>query len=83
MMSAQMKAFFDGTGGHWSKGSLQNKFAGVLISTATPGGGPETTGLTAVTQFTHQGMVRRGCSEEGVQHDDSVLFFRHGGPSKE
>lgn len=57
MMCAQMKAFFDATGGHWAKGSLAGKAAGLFTSTATQGGGQETTLLTAVTQLAHHGMV--------------------------
>lgn len=57
MMAAQMKAFFDSTGGLWQSGALVGKPAGVFVSVATQGGGLETTALTAVTQFTHHGMV--------------------------
>merc|ERR1712137_175044 len=52
-----MKAFWDSTGGLWSKGELSGKPAGVFFSTGTQGGGQETTGLTFVTQLTHHGMV--------------------------
>jgi NAD(P)H dehydrogenase (quinone) len=47
----------DSTGGLWQTGALVGKAAGVFFSTATQGGGQETIGLTAVTFFTHQGMV--------------------------
>jgi len=33
------------------------KPAGIFVSTATQGGGQETTALTAVTQLTHHGMI--------------------------
>ena len=57
MMAAQMKAFFDATGGLWREQSLAGKPAGIFFSTGTQGGGQETTALTTVTQLTHHGMV--------------------------
>lgn len=57
MMSAQAKALFDATGGLWQKGELVGKPGGVFISTATQGGGQETTIFTAVTQLAHHGMI--------------------------
>lgn len=43
MMAAQMKAFFDSTGGLWREQSLAGKPAGIFFSTGTQGGGQETT----------------------------------------
>jgi NAD(P)H dehydrogenase (quinone) len=43
MMAAQMKAFFDATGGLWREQSLAGKPAGIFFSTGTQGGGQETT----------------------------------------
>jgi len=57
MMAAQMKAFFDATGQLWQQGSLVGKPASIFFSTATQGGGQETTALTTVTQLTHHGML--------------------------
>jgi NAD(P)H dehydrogenase (quinone) len=57
MMAAQMKAFFDATGGHWQKGALVGKPASLFTSVATQGGGMETTIFTALTQLTHHGMI--------------------------
>ena len=57
MMSAQMKAFFDATGGLWQSGKLVGKPASIFVSTGTQGGGQETTALTAVTQLTHHGII--------------------------
>ena len=45
MMSSQMKAFFDSTGGLWMKGALSGKPAGLFFSTGTQGGGQETKGV--------------------------------------
>lgn len=43
MMAAQMKAFFDSTGGLWRTQSLAGKPAGIFVSTGTQNGGQETT----------------------------------------
>lgn len=78
MMAAQMKTFFDTTGGLWSKGALVGKPAGTFFSTATQGGGQETTALTAYTQFVHHGMiiVPMGYTFGKLQFDNSIV---HGG----
>ncbi|XP_072951122.1 probable NAD(P)H dehydrogenase (quinone) FQR1-like 1 [Typha angustifolia] len=57
MMSAQFKAFLDATGGLWKSQQLAGKPAGIFYSTASQGGGQETTALTAITQLVHHGMV--------------------------
>ncbi|KAM0828161.1 hypothetical protein ACQ4PT_067729 [Festuca glaucescens] len=57
MMAAQMKAFFDTTGGLWQSGARAGKPAGVFFATGTQGSGQETTALKAVTQLTHHGML--------------------------
>jgi len=36
---AQWKAFWDTTGGQWGSGGYYGKYAGVFVSTGTPGGG--------------------------------------------
>jgi len=54
---AQWKTFLDSTGGQWAKGGYYGKFGGVFTSTASQHGGLETTGLTALTYFTHQGII--------------------------
>jgi len=56
-VASQMKAFLDATGQLWQKGSLVNKIGGVFTSTATQGGGQETTPLTFATHFAHHGMI--------------------------
>ena len=57
IMPSQMKSFFDSTGGLWAKGGLCGKLAGLFFSTATQGGGQETTALTTITNLAHHGMV--------------------------
>ncbi|XP_059647708.1 probable NAD(P)H dehydrogenase (quinone) FQR1-like 1 [Cornus florida] len=56
-MAAQMKAFFDSTGGLWNEQKLAGVPAGFFVSTGTQGGGQETTAWTAITQLAHHGMV--------------------------
>jgi NAD(P)H dehydrogenase (quinone) len=55
--TAQMQAFFDATGGHWSKGALVGKVGGVFTSSASQHGGQETTLISMQTFLFHQGMV--------------------------
>ncbi|CAF3746570.1 unnamed protein product [Rotaria sp. Silwood1] len=56
-MPAQVKAFWDATGGLWMKGGLVGKPIGVFFSTGTQAGGQETTALTSLTNFVHHGMI--------------------------
>ncbi|EKM59381.1 uncharacterized protein PHACADRAFT_114036 [Phanerochaete carnosa HHB-10118-sp] len=52
----QWKAFWDQTGGHWAKGSLAGKYAGVFVSTSTQGGGQEATVISTLSTLTHHGI---------------------------
>ncbi|KAF9240425.1 flavoprotein-like protein [Melanogaster broomeanus] len=54
---AQWKAFWDATGGLWAKGALAGKFAGVFVSTGTPGGGQESTIISSLSTLVHHGMI--------------------------
>ncbi|CAF3629920.1 unnamed protein product [Rotaria socialis] len=74
---AQMRALFDQCGGHWRSNALIGKPAGVFFSTGSLGGGQETTALTAVTFFTHLGMifVPLGYKNKSLQNLDEA----HGG----
>ncbi len=45
--AAQFKAFWDATGGLWKRGALVGKPATFFVSTASQGGGQETTHLTS------------------------------------
>jgi NAD(P)H dehydrogenase (quinone) len=60
MMAAQMRNFFDQTGGLWMKGSLANKVGSVFTSTATQHGGQETTITSFHTTLLHHGMILVG-----------------------
>lgn len=55
--SAQWKAFFDHTGKQWTQGAYWGKYVGAFVSTATPGGGQESTVLSAMSTFAHHGMI--------------------------
>jgi len=54
---AQWKAFWDATGGLWASGALAGKYAGVFVSTGTPGGGQETTVVNSISTLVHHGML--------------------------
>ncbi|CDO51594.1 hypothetical protein DV495_003368 [Geotrichum candidum] len=54
---AQWKAFWDATGGLWASGALAGKYAGVFVSTGTPGGGQEATVLNSLSVLTHHGII--------------------------
>lgn len=56
-MCAQMRNFWDQTGGLWGKGSLIGKPAGVYTSTASPHGGQETTIISTMFTLIHHGMI--------------------------
>ena len=56
-MSAQMKNFFDQTGGLWAKGSLINKIGSVMASSATQHGGQELAIVSTQWQLQHHGMI--------------------------
>ncbi|UJR30310.1 hypothetical protein I4U23_017847 [Adineta vaga] len=73
----QMKTFFDACGAHWLSDALNGKPAGVFFSTATLGGGQETTALSCVPFFTHLGMifVPLGYKNKSLMNLDEI----HGG----
>ncbi len=56
-MCAQMRNFWDQTGGEWVKGVLIGKPGGVFTSTGTQHGGQETTIITTQITLMHQGCV--------------------------
>ena len=57
VMSAQMKNFWDQTGGLWMSGGLVGKVGSVFASTATQHGGQETTIISTQTMLLHHGLV--------------------------
>ncbi|KAG1443754.1 hypothetical protein G6F56_010559 [Rhizopus delemar] len=56
-MPSQMKTLLDGTGAAFATGALRGKFAGTFFSTGSQHGGQETTALTTIPYFVHQGMT--------------------------
>ncbi|EFY91920.1 Minor allergen Alt a 7 [Metarhizium acridum] len=53
----QWKAFWDKTGGIWASGGYFGKYAGIFVSTGTPGGGQESTAIAAMSTLTHHGII--------------------------
>ena len=53
----QWKAFWDATGQLWASGALMGKYASVFVSTASPGGGQESTVLATMSTFAHHGII--------------------------
>jgi len=53
---AQWKAFWDATGGLWGSGGLYGKYASVFVSTASPGGGQESTVIATMSTLAHHGI---------------------------
>jgi NAD(P)H:quinone oxidoreductase type IV len=74
-MPAQMKALLDASGALWAKGALAGKFAGTFFSTASQHGGQESTALSAVTYFSHHGMmyVPFGFANVALYNNDEVV----------
>ena len=55
--SAQWKTFIDQLGQLWMSGALTGKYFGLFVSTASQGGGQESTALAALSSWAHQGMI--------------------------
>jgi len=54
---AQWKTFWDTTGSQWATGGYWGKYAGIFVSTGTPGGGQESTVISALSTLTHHGLI--------------------------
>ena len=54
---AQWKAFWDNTGKQWQTGGYYGKYAGVFVSTASPGGGQESTVIASMSTLAHHGII--------------------------
>ncbi|KAJ8059361.1 hypothetical protein OCU04_012314 [Sclerotinia nivalis] len=54
---AQWKAFWDATGSQWQTGGYWGKYAGIFVSTGTPGGGQESTVIASLSTLAHHGIV--------------------------
>lgn len=73
-ISAQMRNFWDQTGGDWVAGTLIGKPASVMSSSATQHGGQETTIVSALWSLMHHGMVAVGLpySNQGQSRMDEI-----------
>ena len=58
--TAQMRNFWDQTGGVWMKGALVGKVGSAFTSTATQHGGQETTLIGLIQTLLHHGMIITG-----------------------
>lgn len=75
-VSAQLKNQIDQLSPLWSKGELENKVAGIFVSTASLHGGQETTIHTLSAPLMHLGMIL-----VGVPYSQQALFSTQGGGS--
>jgi NAD(P)H dehydrogenase (quinone) len=78
-MSGQMRTFWDRTGPLWANGALNGKVGGVFVSTATQGGGQESTVLSTITTLLHHGLIVVGPSYAAPELND-VSEVRGGSP---
>lgn len=76
---AQWKTFWDRTGGLWAQGALTGKYAGLFVSTGTPGGGQEVTALNALSTLAHHGIIYVPLGYKHTFADASNLEEVHGG----
>jgi NAD(P)H dehydrogenase (quinone) len=54
---AQWKTFWDKTGKQWAHGGFYGKYAGLFLSTGSPGGGQESTAIAAMSTLAHHGII--------------------------
>jgi len=54
---AQWKTFIDKCGQIWMSGGYHGKYAGLFISTASLGGGQESTAIAVMSSLVHQGII--------------------------
>lgn len=52
-----MLQFWDNTGRIWQTGGFWGKMAGIFVSTATPGGGQESTVIASMSTLAHHGII--------------------------
>jgi NAD(P)H dehydrogenase (quinone) len=51
------QTFWDTTGKQWMSGGFYAKHAGMFVSTGTPGGGQESTFISAISTLAHHGII--------------------------
>ncbi|KAF2869349.1 minor allergen Alt a 7 [Massariosphaeria phaeospora] len=76
---AQFKTFWDMTGKQWQLGSFWGKYAGLFISTGTPGGGQESTAIAAMSTLAHHGFLYVPLGYKNVFAQVTRLDEVHGG----
>lgn len=54
---AQWKTFWDKTGQIWSSGGYYHKYASLFVSSASMGGGQESTAIAAMSTLAHHGII--------------------------
>lgn len=54
---AQFRTFWDKTGQLWAKGELAGKYCGMFFSTASQGGGQESTAMSSMSTLAHHGII--------------------------
>ncbi|KAF7794007.1 hypothetical protein EIP86_005134 [Pleurotus ostreatoroseus] len=78
-MPAQWRAFWDQTGALWAKGALAGKYAATFVSTASAGGGQETTAMSMLSTLTHHGIIYVPLGFSHTFAEQSNLEEVHGG----
>jgi NAD(P)H dehydrogenase (quinone) len=76
---AQWKAFWDRSGGIWGKGGYWGKYAGLFVSSGTPGGGQESTAIAAMSTLAHHGIIYVPLGYKTSMHLLGNLDEAHGG----
>jgi NAD(P)H dehydrogenase (quinone) len=54
---AQWKTFWDRAGGVWQSGGYAGKYAGLFVSSASLGGGQESTAIATMSTLAHHGII--------------------------
>lgn len=76
---AQWKTFWDQTGGLWQSGGLYGKMAGFFISTASQGGGQESTAISSMSTLAHHGIIYVPLGYAKAFGDQANMTEVHGG----
>jgi len=76
---AQWKTFWDKTGKQWASGGYAGKMAGLFVSTASLGGGQESTAIAAMSTLAHHGIIYVPFGYSKAYEDLVDLSEVHGG----
>ena len=72
-------AVWDATGGLWFQAALHGKYAGIFVSTGTPGGGQEVTISNAISTLVHHGIIYVPLGYKNARAQLTNLDIVHGG----